>query len=124
MTGLADNIVDLTAMQASLDLAGRRIDDYLAAFPCGDATLVEAQTTTAAVQAAKAFICAGSQRVTDRALALSGGSGYMAAHPLAKAWRDARAGAFMHPFGANRAFDLIARTALGLEVRREPGARR
>ena len=64
------------------------------------------------VQASKAFICAAGQRVTDRALALSGGAGYMAGHPLAKAWRDARAGAFMHPFGANRGFDLVARTSL------------
>ena len=117
MTCLADNIVDLTAMQASLDVAGRRIDDYRAEFPCGEATLEEAQEVIAAVQASKAFICAGAQRVTDRALALSGGAGYMAAHPLAKAWRDARAGAFMHPFGANRAFDLMARTSLGLPVR-------
>jgi len=122
MTGLADNVVDLTAMQASLDLAGRRIDQYRAAFPCGEATLAEAQAVTAAVQAAKAFICTGAQRVTDRALALSGGAGYMSKHPLAKAWRDARAGAFMHPFGANRAYDLVARTALGLEARREPGS--
>ena len=120
MACLADNVVDLTAMQASLDVAGRRIDDFRAEFPCGEATVEEAQEVTAAVQASKAFICAGAQRVTDRALALSGGAGYMAAHPLAKAWRDARAGAFMHPFGANRAFDLVARTSLGLAVRSGP----
>jgi alkylation response protein AidB-like acyl-CoA dehydrogenase len=117
MTCLADNVVDLTAMQSSLDRAGRQIDEYLQAYPCGEATLEEAQEVTAAVQASKAFICAGAQRVTDRALALSGGAGYMARHPLAKAWRDARAGAFMHPFGANRAFDLIARTTLGFPMR-------
>lgn len=50
----------------------------------------------------------------DRALALSGGAGYLNRSPLAKAWRDARAGAFMHPLGANRAYDYLARTALGL----------
>jgi alkylation response protein AidB-like acyl-CoA dehydrogenase len=117
MTCLADNVVDLTAMQSSLDRAGRQIDDYLDTFPCGEATLEAAQEVTAAVQASKAFICGAAQRVTDRALALSGGAGYMARHPLAKAWRDARAGAFMHPFGANRAFDLIARTSLGVPMR-------
>jgi hypothetical protein len=41
----------------------------------------------------------------------------MARHPLAKAWRDARAGAFMHPVGANRAGDVLARAALGLPPR-------
>ena len=119
MSCLAANVVELTAMQASLDLAGRRIDDYFAEFPCGGAEFAEARAVVADVQAAKAYICAAGQRVTDRALTLSGGAGYMAAHPLAKAWRDARAGAFMHPFGANRAFDFLARTALDLAVQRD-----
>lgn len=124
MSTLAANVVELTAMRASLGLAGRRIDDYLAAFPCGDASVDDAQAITAEIQAAKAFVCDGAPRVADRALTLSGGAGYMATHPLAKAWRDARAGAFMHPFGANRAYDLVARTALGLSPRPEPGSRR
>jgi alkylation response protein AidB-like acyl-CoA dehydrogenase len=42
-----------------------------------------------------------------------GGAGYMSGHPLARAYRDVRAGAFMHPLGANRAFDLVGRVALG-----------
>lgn len=119
MSCLADNVVDLTAMQASLELATRRVDSYFEVHGAAGATLDEAQALTASVQAAKAFICAAAQRVTDRALALTGGAGYMAAHPLAKAWRDARAGAFMHPYGANRAYDLVARTALGLAMRPE-----
>ena len=53
--------------------------------------------------------------MVDRALALSGGAGYMAAHPLARAYRDVRAGAFMHPLGANRAYELIGEVALGIE---------
>ena len=68
------------------------------------------------VQAAKAFVGDGAVHVVDRALALSGGAGYLTRSPLSKAYRDARAAAFMHPFGSNRALDLIARTALGLEV--------
>ena len=42
--------------------------------------------------------------------------GSSAADPLAKAWRDVRAGGFMHPVGANRADTLLARTALGLTM--------
>jgi alkylation response protein AidB-like acyl-CoA dehydrogenase len=68
------------------------------------------------VQAAKTFICDGAVRVVDRAMALSGGAGYLERHPLARAYRDARAGAFMHPLGVNRAYELIARTTLGLEA--------
>jgi alkylation response protein AidB-like acyl-CoA dehydrogenase len=67
--------------------------------------------------AAKTHVNEAGSRVVDRALALSGGAGYMASNPLAKAWRDARAGAFMHPLGANRAYDYLARTALGVASR-------
>jgi alkylation response protein AidB-like acyl-CoA dehydrogenase len=51
----------------------------------------------------------------DRALSVTGGAGYMSGHPLARAYRDVRAGAFMHPLGANRAYDLIGRVALGAD---------
>ena len=65
-------------------------------------------------QAAKAFVVDAATRVVDRALALSGGAGYLNGSPLARAYRDVRAGAFMHPLGANRAYGFLARTALGL----------
>jgi alkylation response protein AidB-like acyl-CoA dehydrogenase len=47
---------------------------------------------------------------------MSGGAGYMSGHPLNRAYRDVRAGAFMHPLGANRAYDLVGNTALGLAL--------
>ena len=52
-------------------------------------------------------------RVVDRALALSGGAGYLNGSPLARAYRDVRAGAFMHPLGANRAYGFLGDVALG-----------
>jgi alkylation response protein AidB-like acyl-CoA dehydrogenase len=54
-------------------------------------------------------------RIVDRALGLSGGAGYLNGHPLARAYRDVRAGAFMHPLGANRAYDFVGAVALGRE---------
>ena len=111
---LAANVVDLAAMRASLDRAGRLIDAHHEAHPGGDPSLEEAQATFGEVQASKAFVTDAAVRVVDRALALSGGAGYLAAHPLAKAWRDVRAGGFMHPIGANRAGALLARTELGV----------
>ena len=51
----------------------------------------------------------------DRALSLSGGAGYLNGSPLARAYRDVRAGAFMHPLGANRAYELLGGLALGRE---------
>jgi alkylation response protein AidB-like acyl-CoA dehydrogenase len=114
---LAENVIDLASMRAVLDRAGHRIDEYHATFPAGDAPFEDAQAAYADVQAAKTHLNEAGSRVVDRALALSGGRGYLAASPLAKAWRDARAGAFMHPLGANRAYDFLARTELGITPR-------
>ena len=33
--------------------------------------------------------------------------------PLARAYRDVKAGSFMHPLGANRAYDYLATSRLG-----------
>jgi len=49
----------------------------------------------------------------DLRLALSGGAGYIDGSSLARAYRDVRAGSFMHPLGANRAYDYLGRVALG-----------
>jgi len=65
------------------------------------------------VQAAKAFIAEAAVRIVDRALALSGGAGYLNSSPLSRAYRDVRATAFMHPLGANRAYDYLAELELG-----------
>ena len=114
VTELAANVVDLAAMRASFDRAGHLIDEYVEAHPRGDPTMDAVQAVHSDVQASKAFLTAAAVRVVDRALALSGGAGYLAKHPLAKAWRDVRAGGFMHPVGANRAAGLLARAALGV----------
>ncbi len=53
------------------------------------------------------------RRIVERALALSGGGGYLNGSPLARAYRDVKAGSFMHPLGANRAYDYLADVALG-----------
>ena len=67
----------------------------------------------AEAQAAKAFVNEAAARVVDRALALSGGAGYLNGSPLARAYRDVKAGAFMHPLGANRAYEFLADISLG-----------
>ena len=67
----------------------------------------------AEAQAAKTFLNEAATRVVDRALGLSGGAGYLNGSPLARAYRDVRAGSFMHPLGANRAYDHLADVALG-----------
>jgi alkylation response protein AidB-like acyl-CoA dehydrogenase len=100
---VADNAVDLAAARGVLSRAAALIDDG-----AGDVEALFAEA-----QAAKAFVNEAAARVVDRALALSGGAGYVNGSPLARAYRDVRAGAFMHPLGANRAYDHLAHVALG-----------
>ena len=44
---------------------------------------------------------------------LGWGTGYVSGSPLARAYRDVKAGSFMHPLGANRAYDYLGHVALG-----------
>jgi alkylation response protein AidB-like acyl-CoA dehydrogenase len=108
----AENVVDLSACRAVLSRAASLIDDHFAAYPWPS----DSEDLFAEAQAAKAFISEAAVRVVDRALALSGGAGYLNGSPLARAYRDVRAGAFMHPLGANRAYELLGGLALGREV--------
>jgi alkylation response protein AidB-like acyl-CoA dehydrogenase len=111
----AEGAIELSAIRAILQRAGTLIDEHhLSGAAAGDERDGPA-ALFAEIQAAKTFVNEAAVRVVDRALALSGGAGYMAAHPLARAYRDVRAGAFMHPLGANRAYELIGEVALGIE---------
>jgi alkylation response protein AidB-like acyl-CoA dehydrogenase len=89
------------------------IDLHRADHPTSDGTAEELGALFAEAQAAKAFVGEASTRVVDRALALSGGAGYLNGSPLARAYRDVKAGSFMHPLGANRAYDYLGHFALG-----------
>jgi alkylation response protein AidB-like acyl-CoA dehydrogenase len=111
---VAEAAIDLAAARGVLARAATLVDDHYAAHPADDGTDDEVVAVFSEGQAAKAFVGDAATRVVDRALALSGGAGYRNGSPLARAYRDVRAGAFMHPLGANRAYGFLARTALGL----------
>jgi alkylation response protein AidB-like acyl-CoA dehydrogenase len=111
----AENVVDLSACRAVLSRAASLIDDHFAAYPSPNGSAEDPTSLFAEAQAAKTFIGEAAVRVVDRALSLSGGAGYLNGSPLARAYRDVRAGAFMHPLGANRAYELLGQLALGRE---------
>jgi alkylation response protein AidB-like acyl-CoA dehydrogenase len=100
---VADNAIDLAAARAVLARAAALIDD----------AAEDVEALFAESQAAKAFVNEACARIVDRALALSGGAGYLNGSPLARAYRDVKAATFMHPLGANRAYDFLAEAALG-----------
>jgi alkylation response protein AidB-like acyl-CoA dehydrogenase len=110
---VADNAVDLAASRGVLSRAAALIDEHRSANPASDGTAEELGALFAEAQAAKAFVNEAAARIVDRALALSGGAGYINGSPLARAYRDVKAGSFMHPLGANRAYDYLAGAALG-----------
>jgi alkylation response protein AidB-like acyl-CoA dehydrogenase len=110
---VADNAIDLAAARGVLSRAAALIDEHRACNPASDGSAEELNALFAEAQAAKAFVNEAATRIVDRALALSGGAGYVNGSPLARAYRDVKAGSFMHPLGANRAYDYLGRVALG-----------
>jgi alkylation response protein AidB-like acyl-CoA dehydrogenase len=109
--------VELSAMRATLARAAGLVDRYYATHTLTDGTLAQVSDLFAEVQAAKAFVNRTAVSIVDRAMAMSGGSGYLTRSPLSRAYRDVRAGAFMHPLGANRAYQFIGEVALRLTPR-------
>jgi alkylation response protein AidB-like acyl-CoA dehydrogenase len=110
---IADNAVDLAAARGVLSRAAALIDEHRRANPASDGSAAELGALFAEAQAAKAFVGEAASRTVDRALALSGGAGYLNGSALARAYRDVKAGSLMHPLGANRAYDYLAQVALG-----------
>jgi alkylation response protein AidB-like acyl-CoA dehydrogenase len=104
-TLIAENAVELGAARATLSRSATLADDF-------DRHVVGLFAET---QAAKSFVTDAAVRIVDRALAVSGGAGYVNGHPLARAYRDVRAGGFMHPLGANRAYEFLGDIVLGRE---------
>ena len=110
---VAEAVIDLAAARSAIARAAGLIDDHQAANPAGLGEEHEIVALFAEAQAAKTFVGDAAARVVDRALALSGGAGYLNGSPLARAYRDVRAGGFMHPLGANRAYEFLGDHALG-----------
>jgi alkylation response protein AidB-like acyl-CoA dehydrogenase len=111
----AENSIDIAAMRAVFGRALEQIDAYFAAHPTSRGSLDEAKEVFAEAQRAKQFVNAAAQRVVDRAMTIVGGAAYSANHSLSRLYRDVRAGAFMHPLGANVANEYIGAVTLGME---------
>ncbi len=110
---VAEATIELSVARAALARAAGLIDDFHAANPDRLGDDEDILALFAEAQAAKTFVNEAAARIVDRALALSGGAGYVNGSPLARAYRDVRAGAFMHPLGANRAYTFVGDVALG-----------
>ena len=112
---VAESTMDVEAARATLSRAATLIDEHYAAHPTAEAPGEATIEVFTVAQVAKTFVNEAAARVVERALALSGGAGYLNGHPLGRAYRDVRAGTFMHPLGANRAYEFVGQVALGMD---------
>jgi alkylation response protein AidB-like acyl-CoA dehydrogenase len=110
---VAENIVDLSACRAVFSRAASLIDEHYLLNPASRGTGDELTRLFGEAQSAKLFVGDAAARIVDRALAMSGGAGYLNGSPLARAYRDVRAMPFMHPLGANRGYAFIGQLATG-----------
>lgn len=110
----AELAIDLAASRAIFARSLLLIEEYYADHPVGLGSLEEANGIFAEVQQAKTFVNQATVRIVDKAMTIVGGAAYSNKHPLSRLYRDARAGAFMHPLGANVSFEYLGAMALGL----------
>jgi alkylation response protein AidB-like acyl-CoA dehydrogenase len=111
----AENEIDLAAARATFARAAALIDEYYEAHPIEPGDHEAITTVFTQSQIAKAFVQSAAARVVDRALSLSGGAGYMNKSRLSRMYRDVRATPFMHPLGANVAYEFIGQVTLGVQ---------
>lgn len=110
---IAEMEIALTAARGTLSTALQDFDAYLLlnkpqvlTDDMSRAMMKECQSVSLVVERA-------ATAVIDHAMRLTGGSSYQARHPLARAYRDVRAAAFMPPYSPpEEAIDFIADTAL------------
>ena len=115
---VAEIDVALTAARAALGRTGEMLDVHIDR-PDSELTQDDIRGLMHQWQCTKLIVNRAAQDVVDRALALSGGLGYLASNDLSRLYRDVRAGPFMQPLSPNEAFEFIGRVALGLDPNAE-----
>jgi L-evernosamine nitrososynthase len=111
---IAEIDVSLTAARAALSRTGQMIDERIAR-PDSELTRDDIRDLMHQWQCTKLIVNRAAADVVDRALALSGGAGYLSSSVLSRLYRDVRAGPFMQPLSPNEAFEYIGRVGVGLE---------
>lgn len=111
---VAEIEVGLSTARAMLDRLGLLLDEMLAQ-PVAEVGLDNLYPLARETQCVKLVTNRAAIDVIDRALSVTGGAGYMTGHPLARLYRDVRAGPFMQPLGPADAHEFIGKVALGLD---------
>jgi alkylation response protein AidB-like acyl-CoA dehydrogenase len=112
---MAEIEIDLATARAMLARSTTLADALFQTYPAGSVPMAELHTVMKDFQCTKLVLTRKAVDIVDRALTVSGGAGYLNKHPLARLYRDVRAGPFMQPFSPNEAFAYIGRVTLGLD---------
>ncbi|HTI83062.1 MAG TPA: acyl-CoA dehydrogenase family protein [Acetobacteraceae bacterium] len=107
--------IDLAAARAILSRNATTVDAFFSRHPAGTAPLSELHALMKDFQCAKWFVNRKAIEIIDRAMAASGGAGYLSTNPLSRLYRDVRAGPFMQLFSPNEAFGYIGKVTLGID---------
>lgn len=111
---VAENQCDLVAARGAFAHAAATYDEVFGE-PLADIPGPRTWQVSGYVQSAKAFAERACIRIVDRAMATTGGAGYLRSSPLERLYRDVRAGPFMHPFGEVEAYEIIGKTVFGFD---------
>ena len=117
---VAEYEIDLAAARGILSRGALFYDDLYQTGADHFVGLIDESTETAFQviknsACTKKFVMETSVNIVDRALTLYGGGSYVANSPLAKLYRDVRAGQFMQPWARNQAIELIGKVGLSLD---------
>lgn len=104
--------IELAKCQTILAAAAVRMDEFLDS--TDKPTLASAHELMRDYQAAKWVVNRGAIDIVSKAMDLLGGSGYTNSHPLARLYRDVRAGPFMQPFAPTEAREYVGQVVLGM----------
>ena len=113
---VGEMVTTLSGIRAALDRTALHLDDYLVARSYADMTVDELMFLFADWQSTKSLVTRGAVEVVDRAMAISGGSGYLTSSPLSRLYRDVRAGAFHQPLNVLDAPQFIGQVSLGQRI--------
>ena len=112
---MAEIEISLSTCRAVLERVGRLADGILSDVEGNGAKAGQLTALMSEVQCAKYVVNRQACEVVDRAMTICGGSSYMSKHPLARLYRDVRAGAFMQPFAPHEALQYIGQVSVGIE---------
>lgn len=104
--------IEFAKCRCVLQQTGSEVDAWLAEAGTTPPTIEAAHRLMQAYQAAKWTVNRGAIEIVSKAMDLAGGGGYMSSNPLARLYRDVRAGPFMQPHAATEIRRYVGQVAL------------